>query len=189
MTTSPSASSLSPGDDAAEVAWIAAAQKGDGTAFGHLYHRCAPRVFALLCRLAGDESAASDLLQETFFQAWRGLPAWRGDSTLATWLHSIAVNAHLAALRKSRTREAHETAVDEIDKLAGIAAPASDTGARLDLERAIGALPPRMRTAFVLRDVEGYSYDEVAAVTATAPSTVRVQVSRARVILSRLLNR
>lgn len=189
MTTSPSASVSSPDAEDSERALVALAQRGDDGAFSALYRRHAPRIFALLTRLAGDDTLASDLLQETFLQAWRGLPHWRGESALLTWLHRIAVNAHLAALRAQRRRDARETAEEELEKLAGIAAPSSEPGARIDLERAIAALPPRMRTAFVLRDVAGYSYDEIALITDNAAGTIRAQVSRARLLLSRELER
>ena len=168
---------------------VARAQQGDDVAFGALYERHAPRLFALLARLSGDDAMAADLLQDTFVQGWRALPHWRAESALATWLHRIAVNAHLGALRAQRRRDAHESSELELEKLAGIAAPSSEPGVRLDLERAIAALPPRMRTAFVLRDVEGYSYDEIAQSTDTAAGTVRAQVSRARLLLSRELER
>jgi len=168
---------------------VARAQRGDDVAFGVLYQRHAPRIFALLSRLAGDNALAAELLQDTFVQGWRALPHWRGESALATWLHRIAVNAHLGALRAQRRRDAHESCEVELEKLAGIAAPSSEPGVRLDIERAIAALPPRMRTAFVLRDVEGFSYDEIAQATDTAAGTVRAQVSRARLLLSREIER
>ncbi len=188
-TTSRSNPGSSTIDDAEERALVARAQRGDDVAFGVLYHRHAPRLYALLSRLAGDESLATELLQDTFVQGWRALPHWRGESALATWLHRIAVNAHLGALRAQRRRDAHETSEMELEKLAGIAAPSPEPGMRLDIERAIAALPPRMRTAFVLRDVEGYSYDEIAQSTDTAAGTVRAQVSRARLLLSREIER
>ncbi len=188
-TTATSASGESPVGAADERSLVALAQRGDDVAFGVLYHRHAPRLFALLSRLAGDDALAADLLQETFLQAWRALAHWRGESALATWLHRIAVNAHLSALRAQRRRDARESSDEELDKLAGIAAPSAEPGMRIDLERAIAALPPRMRTAFVLRDVEGYGYDEIALVTDTAAGTIRAQVSRARVLLGRELER
>jgi RNA polymerase sigma factor (sigma-70 family) len=188
-TTSRSASGSSPVNDAEERALVALAQRGDDMAFGALYRQHAPRLFALLSRLAGDETLAADLLQDTFVQGWRALPHWRGESALATWLHRIAVNAHLGALRAQRRRDAHESSELELEKLAGIAAPSAEPGTRLDIERAIAALPPRMRTAFVLRDVEGFGYDEIALATDTAAGTVRAQVSRARLLLSRELER
>lgn len=187
--TSPSVSASLPDDDGRERALVASAQRGDQDAFGLLYRAHSPRVFALLTRLAGDDALASDLLQETFLHAWRGLPHWRGDSALATWLDRIAINAHLTALRAQRRRDARESADEELEKLAGIAAPSTEPGIRIDLERAIAALPPRMRTAFVLRDVEGYSYEEIALVTDNAAGTIRAQVSRARLLLSRELER
>lgn len=180
---------MSPNDVGTERSEVAAAQQGDTAAFARLHARHAPRLFALLARLTGDDALAADLLQETFLHAWRALPHWRAESALATWLHRIAVNAHLGALRAQLRRDSRESAVEELDKLAGIAAPASEPGLRIDLERAIAALPPRMRTAFVLRDVEGYGYDEIALITDTAAGTIRAQVSRARLLLSRELER
>jgi RNA polymerase sigma factor (sigma-70 family) len=188
-TTSPSGSDSSPHDAVGERALVAAAQTGDERAFATLYERHAPRVYALLTRLTGDDARAADLLQESFLSAWRALPHWRGDSALATWLHRIAVNAHLAELRARRRRDARESTEFELDMVAGIAAAGPDTATQIDLERAIAALPPRMRTAFVLRDVEGYSYDDIALITDTAPATIRAQVSRARMLLSRQLER
>jgi RNA polymerase sigma factor (sigma-70 family) len=189
MTISPSASDSLPDDAAAERATVRAAQAGDEVAFQTLYHRHAPRVFALLTRLAGNDLPADELLQKTFVQAWRALPDWRAESALGTWLHRIAVNAHLGALRAQRRRDARESAIEELENLAGIAAPSSEPGLRIDLERAIAALPPRMRTAFVLRDIEGYNYDEISLITDTAMGTIRAQVSRARLLLSRELSR
>ena len=187
--TDASAPGASPVGAIDERSLVALAQRGDDAAFGVLYRQHAPRLFALLSRLAGDDALAADLLQETFLQAWRALAHWRGESALATWLHRIAVNAHLSALRAQRRRDARESSDEELDKLAGSAAPAAEPGMRIDLERAIAALPPRMRTAFVLRDVEGYGYDEIALVTDTAAGTIRAQVSRARVLLGRELER
>ena len=168
---------------------VAAAQRGDAAAFAAIYDHHAPRLYATLVRLAGAEGLAAELLQDTFVQAWRALPQWRAESALSTWLHRIAVNAHLGVLRAHRRRGQHELADEELESLAGIAAPTSDPELRIDIERAIAALPPRMRTAFVLHDIEGYRYDEIALVTETAEGTLRAQVSRARLLLSRELSR
>ena len=173
-----------PADD--EPALVTAAARGDERAFGVVYERHAPRVYALLRRLAADDDLAAEHLQATFVQAWRALGAFRGDARLGTWLHRIAVNVHLAHLRTRLRREVHELAVAELEACAGVTTR-RDEALRIDLDRAIAALPPAMRTAFVLHDVQGTPYDEIAEITRTAPSTLRVQVSRARELLRRRL--
>jgi RNA polymerase sigma factor (sigma-70 family) len=164
-----------------------AAARGDDRAFAAVYEQHAPRVYALLRRLAADDDLAAEHLQATFVNAWRALASFRGASRVDTWLHRIAVNVHLAHLRARLRREVHELAVAELDTLAGITAGGRDDALRIDLDRAIASLPPAMRTAFVLHDVQGMPYDEIAAITNTAPATLRVQVSRARELLRRRL--
>lgn len=144
-------------------------------------------MYALLRRLAADDDLAADHLQATFVRAWRALATFRGDARFETWLHRIAVNVHLAHLRARLRREVHELAAAELDTLAGITAGGRDDALRIDLDRAIASLPPAMRTAFVLHDVQGMSYDEIAVTTRTTPATLRVQVSRARELLRRRL--
>jgi len=166
---------------------IAAAARGDERAFAVLYERHAPRVFALLRRLTADEELAAEHLQTTFVQAWRALHRFRGDARVETWLHRIAVNVHLAHLRTQLRRSVYELAVAELDAFVGTIAGGVDPALGIDLDRAIAALPPAMRTAFVLHEVQGMSYDEIAPLTGTAPATLRVQVSRARDVLRRRL--
>jgi RNA polymerase sigma-70 factor, ECF subfamily len=168
---------------------VSAAQGRDEAAFARLYALCAPRAWQQLVRLSGDEVVAAELLQDVFVNVWNALPSWRGDSQVGTWIHRIAVNAWLQHVRARERRSAHEVAHDELDGLAGIAAPARDPLQQIDLERAIAALPHRMRTAFVLRDIEGMEFDEIAAITGTATGTIRAQVSRARTLLARELAR
>lgn len=172
-------------DEDAEL--LAAAARGDERAFATVYAQHAPRVYALLRRLAADEELAAEHLQATFVRAWQSLAGFRGVSRLDTWLHRIAVNVHLAHLRARLRREVHELAVAELETLAGITAGGRDETLRIDLDRAIATLPPAMRTAFVLRDVQGMPYDEIAAITHTTAATLRVQVSRARELLRRRL--
>jgi RNA polymerase sigma-70 factor (ECF subfamily) len=166
---------------------LAAAARGDERAFATVYERHAPRVYALLRRLAADEELAAEHLQATFVNAWRSLASFRGEARVDTWLHRIAVNVHLAHLRARLRREVHELAVAELETLVGITAGGRDETLRIDLDRAIATLPPAMRTAFVLHDVQGMPYDEIAAITHTTPATLRVQVSRARELLRRRL--
>lgn len=156
------------------------AQRGDMQAFERLYQQHAGRVNALCRRLAVDVNRADELMQDVFVRAWEKLQTFRGESSLETWLHRVTVNVFLAAERSDRRRRAHEEVADDDSVELAAATPAGDPGDRIDLERAVATLPEGARVAFVLHDIEGYSHDEIAAMSGIAAATVRVQLHRAR---------
>jgi RNA polymerase sigma-70 factor (ECF subfamily) len=174
---------------------VARARRGDVDAFEQLYRLHAGRVYALCLRLAADAGVARELTQDTFVRAWEALPRFRADASLTTWLHRIAVNAMLERRRGDRRRSARVSlAADEDDgegegelSVGGVV-PAHDVATAIDLERAIGALPPGVRRAFVLHDVEGYTHEEIATMTGLAAGTLRAQLHRARQLLMRALS-
>jgi RNA polymerase sigma-70 factor (ECF subfamily) len=174
---------------------VARARRGDVDAFEQLYRLHAGRVYALCLRLAADAGVARELTQDTFVRAWEALPRFRADASLTTWLHRIAVNAMLERRRGDRRRSARVSlAADEDDgegegelPVGGVV-PAPDVATAIDLERAIGALPPGVRRAFVLHDVEGYTHEEIATMTGLAAGTLRAQLHRARQLLMRALS-
>ena len=92
---------------------IRQAADGDARAIRTLYDRYAPRVYAVVRRIAGDDELAQDYAQEAWIRAIRALPTFRGDARFSTWLHRIAVNAALQALRKSETRRKREAPAPE----------------------------------------------------------------------------
>ena len=153
----------------------------------------AGRVYALALRITADGQAARELTQDVFVRAWERLSDFRGDAAFTTWLHRIAVNAHLMRRRSERRRVARVALAGDADELADAAAfsaaPAADVGAAIDLERAMAALPPGVRRAFVLHDVEGYSHEEIARMTGLAAGTLRAQLHRARQLLMEMLRR
>lgn len=159
---------------------VARAQRGDMQAFERLYRLHSPRVTALCLRLSGDRNRADELMQDVFVRAWEKLQTFRGESSLESWLHRVTVNVFLAYERGDKRRRAHEDTTD--DETYEFAAPSrnADVGERIDLERAIARLPQGARVAFVMHDIEGYSYDEIAAMSGIAAATVRVQLHRAR---------
>jgi RNA polymerase sigma-70 factor (ECF subfamily) len=167
------------------------ARRGDVDAFELLYRQHAGRVYALCLRLAADPVVARELVQDTFVKAWDALPRFRADASLTTWLHRIAVNALLERRRgeKRRTSRVSLAGDEEEDQrdIAGVVF-APDIATAIDLERAIGALPPGVRRAFVLHDVEGYSHEEIATMTGLAAGTLRAQLHRARQLLKRALS-
>jgi RNA polymerase sigma-70 factor (ECF subfamily) len=167
------------------------ARRGDVDAFEQLYRRHAGRVYALCLRLAADPVVARELVQDTFVKAWEALPRFRAEASLATWLHRIAVNALLERRRGEKRRTSRVSlAGDEEEDVRDIAGVvfAPDVATAIDLELAIGALPPGVRRAFVLHDVEGYTHEEIATMTGLAAGTLRAQLHRARQLLKRALS-
>lgn len=177
---------------APNVSAVSRAQRGDVDAFGELYREHAGRVFALCVRMCGDRVHAQELMQDAFVRAWERLGSFRGDASFGSWLHRIAVNVVLTAVRTARRREARVALVQDLDLAeAGQSAPsgviAVDPGTAIDIERAIAGLPPGARTAFVLHDVEGFSHAEIAELTGLAEGTIRAQLHRARKLLMETL--
>ncbi len=172
-----------PSDD--ERDWLARARRADVTAFEALYRAHIDRVYGLCLRMTGNVSEAEDCAQEAFIQAWRQLSKFRGDSSLATWLHRIAVNAVLGRMRKSRREQDRIQAVSEAYPAT---ASIGDNGGLRDLEYAMDALPSGARHVFVLHAVYGYSHEETGAMLGIASGTSKAQLHRAKRLLAQQLN-
>lgn len=187
-----------PSDDAL----VASAAAGDDHAFEQIVARYEHRVFRLACRLTSDTDAP-DVLQETFLQAYRNLRSFRGDSRFGTWLYRIATNAALMH-RRARARRPtdsldaflprfdpqgmHVSTPAEL-QVAAIADELLDRKFLAEKARAaIQDLPDLYRDAFVLKDLEELSTDEVAQVLGIEPAAVRQRVHRARLMLRGYLN-
>ena len=168
---------------------IRRAQAGDMDAFELLYREHSPRVFALCLRLCGGMRAeASDLMQDVFIRAWRGLGSFRGDSAFSSWLHRLTVNAMLEAARSEKRRTARVLPMEDPGTVGALALSESPD-LQMDLERAIARLPEGARAAFVLHEIEGYKHEEIAAQLGIATGTVKAQLHRARRLLIQALNR
>jgi len=168
---------------------IRRAQAGDTAAFEILYRENSPRVYALCLRLSGGTQAeASELMQDVFIRAWRGLKSFRGDSAFSSWLHRLAVNAMLESVRSEKRRTSRVLHMEEPDTI-GAATISENPGLQVDLERAIAGLPEGARMAFVLHEIEGYQHEEIAAQLGIAAGTVKAQLHRARKLLIQALNR
>ncbi len=162
---------------------VARCLAGDRDAFEGIYRQHAGRLYNLAWRMAGGANDADDLLQEIFLQAYRKLDSYKGDASLGTWLYRLAVNLCLDRLRSRQGRMAQLT--DSIDE-EGAREPATGRGAaelnvtRMDLEQAIGGLPPSYRAAFVLHDVEGYQHDEIARMLDISEGSSKSLLHKAR---------
>jgi len=163
---------------------IRLASQGDPGAIRSLYDRYAPRVYAVVRRIAGDDDLAQDYAQEAWIRAIRALPSFRGDARFSTWLHRIAVNAALQSLRATRTRLKYEgpppsdvvMVPDQRDSLL-----------QRRLEQALDRLPEGMRRVLILHDVEGYTHEEIGNVLGVTSGTSKSQLFKARSKLRNLL--
>lgn len=168
---------------------IRRAQAGDTRAFESLYREHSPRVFALCLRLSGGtRDEASELMQDVFIRAWRGLGNFRGESAFSSWLHRLAVNAMLESVRSEKRRVARVLPMEDPGTLNAAAVSASPD-LNIDLERAIAGLPEGARMAFVLHEIEGYRHEEIAGQLGIASGTVKAQLHRARKLLIQALNK
>ena len=175
------------GTQTSEAELVRRAAGGDVAAYESLYRVHVGRVHALCLRMAREGSEAEELVQDVFVRVWERLGSFRGDSAFGTWLHRVAVNTVIEALRaRGRWRERMADAADPAD--------IPDTafqrvaGADLDLERAIATLPPRARLVFVLHDIEGHKHREIADMTGTAVGTCKAHLHRARSLLRAALD-
>lgn len=155
---------------------------GDGTAFEALYRQHATRLYNLASRMTGAKGEADDLLQDIFLLAYRKIASFRGDSSLGTWLYRLAMNHCLDVLRNRQTRMGQQTDSLDEPEAAPVASPVPILSAvsRIDLERAIAALPPACRAAFLLHDVEGFGHHEVGTMLGVSEGTSKSQVHKAR---------
>jgi len=174
-----------PGSESVEDL-VRRAQAGDHRAFEGIYRRTVDRMYALCLRMSGDGEEAVELVQDVFVRAWERLGSFRGDSLFTTWLHRLAVNLILQDRRSKGRRRAREMSAPDLDRF-GRTARRSMPGTRVDLERAIAALPEKARNVLVLRDVEGYKYAEIARMTGVSLGTVKAQIHRARGLIKEKL--
>jgi RNA polymerase sigma-70 factor, ECF subfamily len=161
------------------------AQHGDVAAFESIYRTHGAAIYALCRRMSRDDSSARDLMQDVFVRAWERLTTFRGQSSLATWLHRLATNVVLEHLRSTK-RDALRL-IEGDDATFGSRSIDVQLDVRMDINTALEQLPGGARAVFVLHDIEGYSHDEIAQMTGIAPGTARAQLWRARRTLMRLL--
>jgi len=188
---------LPSGADTGDLALVRRVQKGDKAAFDALVLKYQHKVLKLVQRYVRDQAEAEDVVQDAFIKAYRALPAFRGDSAFYTWLYRIAINTAKNALVSAGRRPA--TYDFEAQDAAGAEMQArmkdTDTPERLLLteeirstvNRAIEGLPEDLRTAIVLRELEGLSDEEIASSMNCPVGTVRSRIFRAREAIDRHL--
>lgn len=158
---------------------IAEVLRGDPRAERRLYDAHVDRIYRLAWRMAGDETLARDFTQDTFIRAFDKLGDFRGDSSLATWLHSIATSVILNGLKKVQRIHGREIGGDELPEMVAPLREA-EPDLKLRLRRAIEGLPDGYRTVFVMHDVEGFTHEEIGSALGIQAGTSKAQLSRAR---------
>lgn len=175
--------------EVSEALLVQQAKAGQLDAFETLYRRHQGRVYALCLRMTGSRDQAEDCLQEAFVQAWRRLSGFQGRSAFGTWLYRIAVNQVLSLQRKEARRPGFVEIVDDRTQTPVDRPGPQDAGLTMDLEEAVGSLPPGARNVFVLNAVHGYSHEETAKMLGVAIGTCKAQLHRARRLLAERLDR
>ena len=176
-----------------EAEAIERAKQGDAEAFEFLYNLHKRRVYSLCLRMTANAAEAEDLTQEAFLQLFRKIGTFRGESAFSTWLHRMSVNVVLMRLRKKGlpvvplddTQDTEEEAPKK--ELGAVDPRLAGSVDRLQLQRAIEALPPGYRSIFVLHDVEGYEHNEIAELVGCSIGNSKSQLHKARMKLRELL--
>ena len=136
--------------------------------------------------MAGGEGDVDELTQDVFVRAWQRLSTFRGEAQFGTWLHRLAVNLVLNWQKgEARGRGRIDDGAD-VDMRPGRSV---SRDAVMDLEDAIGMLPPGARQIFVLHDVEGYRHEEIGQMLGVTTGTTKAQLHRARMLLRAHLER
>ena len=160
---------------------VSRAQAGRLDAFEELVRRHRLGTYRVALRMLGDESDAEDATQDAFVQAWRNLAGFRADAAFSTWMYRIVTNRCLNMLRARRHTEPLPA-----DREAPASRPDRIAEARWqleDLKRAIGRLTPSQRAPFVLRELEGCTYEEIAEALDLSIPAVKSRLHRARLEL------
>ena len=148
-------------------------------------------VFSLAYRVLGNHADAEDAAQDAFLSAYRSFHRFRGESAVSTWLYRIAVNAALMRLRRDRNkRTLTDTGYDDMQLVSPSEGPekqALNQELREHLEEGLSLLAPNLRTAVVLRDVQGMSNEEAADTLKITVSSLKARLHRGRVMLRKYL--
>jgi RNA polymerase sigma-70 factor, ECF subfamily len=172
---------------------VTEAQRRNHEAFAMLMKRHQDMLFAMILRQVGDRAIAEDLAQEVFIKAYRGLPAFRGDSKFSSWLVRIALNQTNSYFRSKRYKQSLKQ-----EPLDNVASSGSAESAEIALQRqqeiakfqkCLATLKPKYREVLVLCGLEGKSYEEAALIIQIPVGTVRSRLNKARLLAREVLIR
>ncbi len=179
------------------------AQGGDLPAFEALVERHRDKVYSVALRMTRSEADAAEIVQETFLSAYQHLPEFRGEAAFGSWVHRIAANHALMRLRHRGVVQAaeEELKTPEFNERGSWADyPASDWSRRADekvldaelgqaIQQAVDRLPNEYRDVFVLRDLEGLSYEQIGEITGDSVPAIKSRLHRARLAMRETIDR
>ena len=173
----------------ASAAWradvYARAISGESRAYAEILEAFRPRILRYATRMLGDQDAAEDIAQEAFVRAFQSFSQCTGPEAMESWLFSIVANRCRTALKKRTRRERLFARFHRHDDRPASVEPATPVlmTKTAQIARALDALSPEQREAFVMRHVDGMGYDEIARVTGAGVSALKMRVARARDVL------
>ena len=167
---------------------IEKAKKGSHGAFNILMNKYYPRVYASIFSFIKSKEDSEDLSQQTFIKVWQQLDTFRGDSAFFTWVYRIAINlaknfVTSSGFKKQKINTSIEDAEIDISSFDDIESAVIHNESLEEISFFIDSLPESLRTAFILRESEGKSYEDIAAITETPIGTVRSRIFRARELI------
>jgi RNA polymerase sigma-70 factor (ECF subfamily) len=185
--------------DTGDLGLVQRVQRGDKTAFDMLVRKYQHKVVKLVTRYLRDPSDAEDVAQEAFIKAYRAIPQFRGDSAFYTWLYRIAINtAKNAIVSRDRSPVEFDLDLQNVEESSSMQLRLADSETpesllqteeiRETVNQAIEALPEDLRTAIVLRELEGLSYEDIAQAMDCPVGTVRSRIFRAREAIDKRLS-
>ena len=173
------------------------AKNGSLEAFSALMELYQTKVYNLALRMTGSPEDAADLCQETFLNAWKGLPNFQGNSSFSTWIYRLTNNACIDFIRREKSRRGmdvlslndDEKDFDELipDNAPTPQAKLEEKERREALNRGLRKLSEEHRQVLLLREVSGLSYTEIAALVGVEEGTVKSRIARARLSLRNIL--
>lgn len=170
------------------------ARNGDVEAFEMIIEDYQKKVFNIALRMIGNHDDASELAQEVFIRIYKSIKNFKGESSLSTWIYRITTNVCLDELRKRKNKNVVSLDEDVKHEDGEIKRQVEDTGPTPDIiaekneirrvvKEAILSLPEDQRTVIILRDIQGFSYDEIAKIMNCPEGTVKSRINRSRQIL------
>jgi len=177
---------------------IEKAKSGDIEAFEQLIISCEKKVFNIAYRMIGNYDDANELAQEVFIKAFRSIKNFKGDSLFSTWIYKITANVCLDELRKRKNKNIVSLDQDIELNDGDVKRQISDNAPSPDMEveskeiktivnESIQQLPDDYKSVIILRDIQGFSYDEISKIVNCPEGTVKSRLNRARQALKKIL--
>lgn len=177
---------------------IEKAKSGDVEAFEKLIEGCQKKVFNIAFRMIGNYDDASELAQEVFLKAYKSIKNFKGDSLFNTWIYKVTTNVCLDEIRKRKNKKVISLDEDieydgsEIkrqikDETPGPELTAESNELKKAVNESINVLPEDYKTVIILRDIQGFSYEEISNIINCPEGTVKSRINRARQALKKIL--